>query len=136
VNTLASGLDTIRLSLHVLAATVWVGGQITLLGLLPDLRRLGGDASVKVARAFARISWPAFAVLVITGFWNIAAVHASHSTHAWKVVLAIKIAVVALAGIAALVHARATTRPSLAAWGSIAGTMSIAAVVLGVLLTG
>ena len=31
-------VDTIRVTLHVLAATVWVGGQITLAGLLPTWR--------------------------------------------------------------------------------------------------
>jgi len=30
--------ETIRLFLHVLAATVWVGGQITLAALVPALR--------------------------------------------------------------------------------------------------
>lgn len=36
--------ETIRLFVHVLAATVWVGGQLTLLALLPAVRTLGGDA--------------------------------------------------------------------------------------------
>ena len=35
--------DTIRLFLHVLAATIWVGGQITLAALVPVLRRLGAE---------------------------------------------------------------------------------------------
>jgi hypothetical protein len=30
---LASGLDSLRLTLHVLAASIWVGGQIVLVGL-------------------------------------------------------------------------------------------------------
>lgn len=136
MNTLAPALTALRLSLHVLAATVWVGGQITLAGLVPDLRALGGDATVRVARAFAKISWPAFLVLVLTGIWNVTAVHASHATSAWKAVLSVKIAVVVLAGVAAWLHQRSTTRTALAAWGSIAGTASIAAVVLGVLLAG
>lgn len=135
MNSLAPALTTFRLSLHVLAAAVWVGGQITMVGLLPDVRALGGDAAVRVARAFARISWPAFLVLILTGFWNVSAVHAS-STHAWNVVLGVKIAIVVLAGIAAWLHARAKTRPALAVWGSVAGTASIVAVVLGVLLAG
>lgn len=136
MTTLAPALTTIRLSLHVLAAAVWVGGQITMVGLLPDVRALGGDASVRVARAFARVSWPAFWVLVLTGFWNVSADHASNATHAWKVVLAVKLVFVVLAGLGAWLHSRASSKGSLAAWGSIAGTASIVALVLGVLLAG
>jgi putative copper export protein len=136
VNTLAPALTAVRLSLHVLAATVWVGGQITLAGLLPEVRAIGGDATARVARAFARLSWPAFGVLVVTGLWNVTAVHASNATSAWTAVLFVKIGVVVLAGAASGLHQRATTRASLAAWGSIAGSASIVAVVLGVLLAG
>jgi putative copper export protein len=136
VNTLAPALTALRLSLHVLAATVWVGGQIVLAGLLPEIRATGGDAPARIARAFARLSWPAFLVLVLTGIWNVSAVHASNATTAWRAVLFVKVAVVVLAGVAAWLHQRATSRGALAAWGSIAGTASIAAVVLGVLLAG
>ena len=58
----------IRLFVHVLAATVWVGGQLTLAGLVPGARRLGQDAPRVLARRFNRIAWPAFVVLVVTGF--------------------------------------------------------------------
>jgi hypothetical protein len=51
-------------------------------------------------------------------------------------VLRVKIGVVVLAGVAAWLHSRSTTKKSLAIWGSIAGTASLAAVVLGVLLSG
>jgi putative copper export protein len=136
VNTLAPALSAVRLSLHVLAAAVFVGGQITLLGMLPDVRRLGGDAAVRVAQAFAKIMWPAFGVLLLTGIWNVSADHVSHSTSAWKTVLMVKIAVALLAGVAAWLHQRSTSKKSLAIWGSIAGTASIAALVLGVLLSG
>ena len=71
----APGLDTLRLTLHVLAATVWVGGQIVMAGLVGPSRGLGGDAPKVLARAFARLAWPAFVVLVVTGFWNIATVN-------------------------------------------------------------
>ena len=37
-------VQTIRLFLHVLAATVWVGGQLTVAGLVPGLRALSPDA--------------------------------------------------------------------------------------------
>ena len=133
---LAPALDGIRLILHVLAATIWVGGQFTVTGLLPTVRRLGDDAPKQVARALARLLWPAYAVLVVTGFWNIAAVHATNGGGAYQVVLGIKIGVVALAGLGVWLHQRATSRRGLAIWGSVGGTASIAALCLGVFLAG
>jgi len=131
---LAPTVDAIRLSLHVLAATVWVGGQIVMLGLLGPVRQIGGDAPKALARAFARMAWPAYAVLVVTGFWNITAVGYSSQDTAWKAVLVAKIVVVALAGVGAYLHQRATTKAQLALWGSVAGTASVVALVMGVLL--
>ena len=55
---------TVRVFLHVTAATVWVGGQLTLAGLVPGLRDLSPDAPRAVARRFNQIAWPAFGVLV------------------------------------------------------------------------
>lgn len=136
MNSLAPALTALRLSLHVLAAAVWVGGQLTLAGLIPELRTVGGDAAARAARAFARLSWPAFIVLVLTGIWNLSAVHASHATSAWKTVLFVKIVVVVFAAVAAALHQRATTKRGLAAWGSVAGVASVAALVFGVLLAG
>ena len=49
MNQLAPAVTALRLSLHVLAATIWVGGQLTIAGLVPDLRALGGDATVRVS---------------------------------------------------------------------------------------
>jgi putative copper export protein len=132
---LAPGVDGIRLSLHVLAASVWVGGQITLAGLIPTARQLGPDAPRRVARAFSRLSWPAYAVLLATGVWNVAAVHAGEP-EAWNVLLGVKIAVVLLAGLAAWLHGRARGRPALAAWGAVTGLSSLTAVVTGVFLAG
>lgn len=132
---LASAVDGIRLSLHVLAATVWVGGQFTVAGLVPTARTLGPDAPRALARAFSRLMWPAFAVLVVTGVWNVSAVHAGQP-HSWQVVLGVKIAVVAVAGLAAYLHGRATSRAGLAAWGAVAAVSSVAALVLGVFLAG
>jgi putative copper export protein len=132
---LASALDGVRLSLHVLAATVWVGGQITVAGLVPTARGLGEGAPRVLARAFGRMQWPAYGVLVVTGFWNVSAVHAGQP-HAWQVVLGIKIGVVALAGVSALLHTRASTRRGLALWGALTSVSSIAALVMGVFLAG
>ena len=65
--------DTVRLFLHVLAATVWVGGQLTLAALVPALRGLGAEVPKAAARRFNQVAWPAFAVLVATGVWNVIA---------------------------------------------------------------
>jgi len=132
---LAPALDGVRLSLHVLAATVWVGGQLTLAGLVPAARSLGEGAARTLARAFARIQWPAYALLVVTGLWNVSAVHAGQP-HAWQIVLGVKIAVVALAGLGALLHTRSTTPRGLAVWGGVTALSSMAALVMGVFLAG
>lgn len=133
---LASTSTLIRLSLHVLAATVWVGGQLTLGGLVPTLRRVAPESTQAVARAFARLAWPAYAVLVATGFWNIAAVHPSQQTSAWRVVLVVKVVVVAASGLSAFLHQRAKTKAGLAGWGAAASLTTVAALVLGVSLAG
>jgi putative copper export protein len=133
---LAPALDTIRLTLHVLAATVWVGGQIVMAGLVAPARSVGGDAPKVLARAFARLAWPAYVVLLATGVWNVTAVHYSAQDSAWKAVLMAKIAVVVLAGVGAFLHQRATSKSQLALWGSVGGLASVAALVMGILLAG
>jgi putative copper export protein len=134
--SLAPALDTIRLTLHVLAAAIWVGGQIVMAGLVGPARGLGGDAPRTLARAFARLAWPAYIVLLATGIWNISAVHASSASSTWKAVLMAKIVVVLLAGLGAFLHQRATSKAQLALWGSVGGTASVAALVMGILLAG
>ena len=126
-------LDTLRLFLHVLAATVWVGGQLTLAGLVPGLRDLSADAPRAVARRFARIAWPAYVVLVITGVWNILAVKPTWST-SYGVTLFVKLLVVALAGVSAAAHTLSRSRVGLAVWGALGAFSSIGALFLGVLL--
>jgi putative copper export protein len=120
----------------VLAAAVWVGGQVVVAGLVGPARRLAADGPRTLARAFARLSWPAYAVLLATGIWNVAATHPAEQSFAWRAVLWVKVAVVVVAGIAALLHSRARGRRGLAVWGSVAGLASLGALVLGVLLAG
>ena len=133
---LASALDATRLTLHVLAAAVWVGGQLTVAGLLPVVRRLGDDAPRKLAAGFSRIEWPAYGVLVATGIWNVFAVHADKAGGAWQAVLFAKVAVAVLAGVAAYLHQRSRSKVGLAVGGAVTGAASVAALVLGVLLAG
>jgi len=131
---LAVNLDTVRLFLHVLAATVWVGGQLTLAALVPALRRLGPDVPRAAARRFNLVAWPAYGVLVLTGIWNIAA--AGHTTSSYRATLIAKVAVVAASGIAAVLHARAKSTAGLAIWGALTGLTALAALFLGVVLAG
>ena len=127
--------DTIRLFLHVLAATIWVGGQITLAALVPVLRRLGAEIPRAAARRFNQVAWPAFAVLVITGIWNIAAVqgqiHGSYET-----TLVVKLIVVVISGVTAALHARARNPRWIAVFGALTGLSALAALFLGILLAG
>jgi putative copper export protein len=128
--------ETVRLFLHVLAATVWVGGQLTLAGLVPGARAIDPRLPASLARRFARLSWPAFAVLVATGIWNVVAVHASSQSPAWRVTLWVKLSVVALSGLSAWLHGRSHSRAALAVWGALSGLSALLALFLGVLLAG
>jgi putative copper export protein len=136
VSGTASAVDIVRLGLHVLAATVWVGGQIVMLGLVPVARGIGNDAPKKLANAFSRLAWPAYLVLILTGFWNISTFTFKDQSTAWKAVLIVKVVLVALAGVATFLHSRSTSRAGLAVWGSVAGVASIAALFMGVALAG
>jgi putative copper export protein len=136
VSGTAPAVDAVRLGLHVLAATVWVGGQIVMLGLVPVARSLSDDAPKQLARAFARLAWPAYALLWITGIWNISTFTFKDQSSAWKAVLVVKLVLVALAGVATFLHGRSRSRTALAVWGSVAGVASIAALFMGVALAG
>ena len=127
--------DTIRLFLHVLAAAVWVGGQITLAALVPVLRRLGAEIPRAAARRFNQVAWPAFAVLMITGVWNIVAVR-SQIHGSYQTTLMVKLVAVAVSGVSAALHARAKSKASLAVFGALAGLSALAALFLGVVLAG
>ncbi len=124
---------TIRITLHVLAATIWVGGQFTLAGLLPVLRKFEGSAKL-AARAFNRIAWPAFGILVVTGMWNLVAIDVTAQSNSYQVTVFIKIAVAITAGVATAAHISATSKLALALGGAIGAMSSVAAVFLGVLL--
>jgi putative copper export protein len=133
---LSVGWDTIRLFLHVLAATIWVGGQITLAALVPVLRRLGAEIPRAAARRFNQVAWPAFGVLIITGIWNIAAVHDQIKGSGYQTTLVVKLIVVAISGVTAALHTRARKPVWIAVYGALTGLSALAALFLGVLLAG
>ena len=132
---LAVSWDTVRLFLHVLAATVWVGGQLTLAALVPVLRRLGAEIPGTAARRFNQVAWPAFAVLILTGVWNVIAVR-SQISGSYQTTLVVKLVVVAISGVTAALHARATSAAGLAVFGALTGLSALAALFLGILLAG
>jgi uncharacterized membrane protein len=127
--------ETVRISLHVLAATIWVGGQITLGALVPALQAISPDAPRVAARRFNPVAWTGYAVLVATGAWNVAAEHDDLNGDK-LVVLWVKVAVVAASGLAAFLHIRATSAAGRAVWGAVTALTAVAALVLGVLLQG
>ena len=127
--------DTIRLFLHVTAATIWVGGQLTLAALIPVLRRAGATIPAAAARRFSQVAWPAFGVLVATGIWNVAAVR-SRISGQYETTLIVKLVVVLVSGVTAFLHTRARSKRGLAIFGALTGLSALGALFLGVLLAG
>lgn len=124
IHAMSIGLETVRLFLHVLGASVWVGGQIVLMGLVPVARSAGPDVPRSIARRFELLSWPFFGLTVLTGIWNVASENPSDHSTGWQVALMIKLMLVALSGIGAAIHGRTQ---SAAARGATAGFGFLAA---------
>lgn len=131
---LSPTIDSVRIFLHVLAASVWVGGQLALAGVVPSLRRSHPTATKVVANAFARVAWPAFVVAVLTGIWSLMAVDITASSSAYQATVLIKLALAAASGVFAAVHANGRTKAALAIGGALGALTGIAAMFLGVLL--
>lgn len=125
-----STLETVRLFLHVLAACIWVGGQLVLGALVPTLRAAGPDVPAAAARAFNKIAWPAFWVLVATGIWNMLAVDVNQTT------LGLKLTAVAASGVTAWLHARASTARGRGVYGALTALTALLALLLGIILAG
>ena len=130
----AIDLETIRLFLHVLGATVWVGGQITLAALVPALRAAGTDVPKAAANAFNRIAWPAFGLLVLTGIWNVIA--EGDKGPAYEHTLMLKYTLVIASGVTAYVHAKAQSRRMMAIFGALTGLTALATLFVGIMLAG
>jgi putative copper export protein len=128
---------TIRLFLHVLGATVWVGGQVALAGVVPVVRRFGGIETARaVARRFQLIAWPAFGLLLVTGIWNLFAVNVGDQSGSYRTTLSVKLILVGVSGIGALAHILvARRRPALGGiFAALALLAALGATFVGVLL--
>ena len=126
----------VRLFLHVLGATVWVGGQLTLAGLVPGLRGISPDAPRIVARRFNVIAWSAFALLFVTGLWNLTEIDFGDRSTSYQVTLFVKLVVVAVSGVTAAVHSGSKSKAVLAATGALSFLSGLAALFLGIQLHG
>lgn len=129
-------LDTVRLYIHVLAATIWVGGQFTLAGLVPGLRAIDPNLPGAMARRFNRIAWPAYIVLIITGIWNLFALDMPTSNTQWWITLIVKVVVVALSGISVGMHIVSKSTLGLAVFGTLGALSALGALWLGIQLHG
>lgn len=125
-------VDVIRVSLHVLAATIWVGGQVVLAALVGPLRRAAPEAVPVAARAFGWVAWPAFAVLIVTGFWTLSI--GGPLGGAYQVTLLIKLALVAFSGMGAALHTFAKSPALKGLWGAVGLLGALGALLLGVSL--
>ncbi|WP_323095374.1 hypothetical protein [Intrasporangium sp. YIM S08009] len=125
-------VETLRLFLHVLAATVWVGGQITLAALVPALRAAGTEVPKAAANAFNRVAWPAFGVLLLTGVWNVVA--EGDKGPAYERTLMVKYTLVIASGATAFLHARVASRKAMAIFGALTGLTALATLFVGIML--
>lgn len=103
-------------------------------GLVGTVRKQSAEAPRAVARAFARLAWPAFGVLVITGIWNLTEIDLGNTTTAYQVTVFVKITVAVAAAVFVLIHSLGKTKLVLALGGALGLLCSLAALFLGILL--
>lgn len=132
MKTIAFGTDELRTILHLLGVCVWLGGQIVILGIVPALRKIGGDAPRQVAAAFGRVAWPAFGLIVVTGIWNVLAVDLGDVSTGYNAAFGIKMLLVVITGVAAALHQNTDKAAIRGITGGLGFTAALAALVLGV----
>ena len=110
---------------HLLSATIWVGGLIVLGGLVPAVRKATDDRSVirAMANRFGVLSWTALGLLVLTGTLMV-------FDRVWTGTLIAKIGLVMLAALLAAWHTVAAGDQSPAVRGAIQGVILILALVI------
>ena len=113
------------LYVHILGATVWIGGLIVVAALVPAVRKATTDREVirAIARRFGVVSWIALGTLVLTGAWMAA-------TRVWDTVLITKVSLVLVSAILAGWHTMAARNQSPALRGAIQGVILVLALVI------
>ena len=97
---------------HLLAATVWVGGTVALVFVgVPAIRTLEGEARATALRTLGRrwrpLGWSAMAVAILSGLWltNLhGGFHRASLSSDFDRTLILKSALVALLVVGALIH--------------------------------
>jgi putative copper export protein len=143
---LAANGAKIILWIHILAASLWIGGQVIIALLIPLLRSQPALLAT-AARRYQQVAWTAYIVLIGTGLLNAhnAGITWSDLLHsALGRTLLLKLGFVALSGLAAAIHAfvvapRAgssgpTTRLLSAVLGMLSLGAALAAALYGVLI--
>jgi putative copper export protein len=128
--------------IHVLAACIWIGGQITL-GMIMPMLRTTPDVMRNVARRFQNVAWGAFALLIATGLINMhdAGISLTHlNATPQSRTLSVKLFFVFASGAAAALHAywvtprmRTASRAKRAAAVGTLGGISLLAAMLAAL---
>ena len=126
--------DSIRIFLHVLAASIWVGGQIVLGGLVPKLRQVAPESLKVAANAFARVAWPAFAVVVVTGMWNILDIKVGDMSTDYQVTMFVHVLLAMATAMFAVIHSVGKTKLALALGGALGLLTSLGAMFVGIML--
>lgn len=111
--------------LHLLAATVWVGGLITLGVIMSAARGANEDRIIlsAIARRFGALSAAAMAVLVVTGLIQAA-------RYGWTGLLLIKVSLVLASILLTIWHALGARTQPPATRGLIQGSILILALVI------
>jgi len=103
---------TVLRVVHLLSATVWVGGTIVLVFVgVPAIRRLEGEARATAMKALGRrwrpLGWSAMGVAILSGLW-LTEIHGAFNSAALSTdfdrTLILKSVLVVLLCIGALIH--------------------------------
>lgn len=113
-------LETFRVFLHVVAASVWVGGQISFTWLMPATRDLDSEAVSRLIRSFTLMAWPAYGLAVVTGLWSVLVIPLTEIPHPE---IEVKLLVVTVSGFGALIAGLSRGNAALVSIGSAAASL-------------
>lgn len=132
---LSPDADTIRLFLHALGATLWVGGQLVLAPMVPALREVSPDAPRAAARRFGPVAGVGYLILLVSGIWNTAEVDFEARSDAYGATFGLKMTLFLISGMGAGLHIYAK-KPAVKGAAAAVGTLAaVGALFLGMLLT-